>query len=267
MRKPPQIRAGSEDGILLNRAIEMLAELRSRVEQLEAEIYGYRTSKSPSSSSVPKVRNGRRPKLEGEVLLKRRISLTAWLEQNWPRLSIPLRKAEASRNASEAVGAIIAARKFGIPGVFQPPFYDAPENFYEALRSFLDSGRFRGNPRNLAAAMAGLPELSWKRSFDICTAYPHKSGQMLQVYWDHMRRKFPDRLRELEAAESPSQVEIVLARSRTTDPVYLHLKENPERVKAWLDVGRPQVRSAREKQPADNNSMTGRVIKPDSAQN
>ena len=210
MRKSPLTRADSEDGILLDQAIEMLSELRSRVEQLEVEVYGDRKSKPPSPSSVPNVRSGRKPKLEVETLLKRRISLTAWLEQNWPRLSVPLRKAEASGNASEAVAAIIAARKFGITGVFQPPFYDAPEDFYEALRSFLNSGRFRGNPRNLAAAMAGLPELSWKRLFDICTAHPHKSGHMLQAYWDHMRRKFPDRLRELEAAKSASEVEIIL---------------------------------------------------------
>ena len=133
------------------------------------------------------------------------------------------------------------AKKFGIPGVFQPPFYDdAPENFYEPLRGFLESGRFYGNPRNLAAAMAGLPELSWKRSFEICTAHPHKSGHMLPAYWDHMRRKFPDRLRELEAAKSPADVKIVLARLRTTDPVYVHLKENPERVKEWLEEGKPK---------------------------
>jgi hypothetical protein len=127
----------------------------------------------------------------------------------------------------------------GISGVAQPPFYDAPEKFEQELGNFLRSARFHGNPRNLAAAMAGLPELSWKRSFDICTKHPHKGGQMLQAYWDHMRRNFPDRLRELEAAKTALDVKIVLARSRTDDPLYLHLKENPDQVKGWLEAGKP----------------------------
>jgi hypothetical protein len=62
---------------------------------------------------------------------------------------------------------------------------------------------------------------------------------MLQVYWDYMKRKFPVRLRELEEARTELDVKIVLSRSRTNDPVYLHLKENPDKVKEWLEEGKP----------------------------
>jgi hypothetical protein len=34
---------------------------------------------------------------------------------------------------------------------------------------------------------------------------------------------------------------IVLARSRTNDPVFILLKENPEKVKEWLGKGRPSA--------------------------
>ena len=89
--------------------------------------------------------------------------------------------------------------------------------------------------------MAGLPELSWKRSFDICSARPCKKAHKIETYRDHMRRNFPDRLRELEDARTELGVKIVLARSRTEDPVYLHLRDNPTEVKKWLERGKPIV--------------------------
>jgi hypothetical protein len=66
---------------------------------------------------------------------------------------------------------------------------------------------------------------------------------MLQAYWDYMRRNFSDRLRELEEARTPLDVKIILARSRTNDPLYLHLKDNPGKVKEWLDEGKPKLAS------------------------
>lgn len=88
--------------------------------------------------------------------------------------------------------------------------------------------------------MAGLPELSWKRSLDICSNHPYKTGYMLPVYRDYMKRRFSDRLRELDEARTELDVKIVLARSRTDDPVYIHLKENPDKVKEWLEAGKPK---------------------------
>ena len=82
--------------------------------------------------------------------------------------------------------------------------------------------------------MAGLPELGWKRSFDICSAHPYTTGHVLQVYRDYMKRKFPDRLMELDKVQTEEGVRMVLAQSRTHDPVFLHLKENPGKVKEWL---------------------------------
>jgi hypothetical protein len=55
-----------------------------------------------------------------------------------------------------------------------------------------------------------------------------------------MRRRFSDRVRELEEARTELDVEIILARSRTDNPVYLLLRENPEKVKEWLEEGKPK---------------------------
>jgi hypothetical protein len=43
----------------------------------------------------------------------------------------------------------------------------------------------------------------------------------------------------LEEAKTALDVKIVLARSRTDDPLYLHLEENLGRVKGWLEAGKP----------------------------
>jgi hypothetical protein len=238
MRKKPPSQEHSREASSLSRIVEAISELQERVEQLENEVFP--CGPSILSPLRTKPRMGRKPKLETEKLLKRRVHLTAWLEQNWPRLSVAMRRAENSGDPAAAIAALVAAKAEGISGVAQPRFYDSPEKYEQELGKFLRSGRFHGNPRNLAAAMAGLPELSWKRSFDICTKHPYKGGQMLQAYWDHMRRNFPDRLRELEEARTPLDVKIILARSRTDDPFYLHLKENPDKVKEWLEAGKPK---------------------------
>jgi len=243
MRNEPSRRKSSETALSPERVREWLSEHDVRLERLEKAAFpGGQADLTPSP---PKPRKGRKPKLETDALLERRKNLTAWLEQNWPRLLVAMREAESSGNYAGAIVALVAAKNHGIPGVGQPPFYDSPERFATALEAFFKSGRYHGNPRNLAAAMAGLPELSWKRSFDICTEHPHKTGHALEALWDYMSRNFPDRLRELEGAVTELDVKIVLARSRTNDPVYRHFKENPGTVKERIEVGKPMDPNSR----------------------
>jgi hypothetical protein len=85
-----------------------------------------------------------------------------------------------------------------IGGVFLPPFYENPERFTDEPWVFLRSKRFGGNPRNLAGAMAGLPELSWKR------------------------------FKELQRATSPQEAKAILAKTSTDDLTYCHMKEHPD---------------------------------------
>jgi hypothetical protein len=156
-----------------------------------------------------------------------------------PEILVDLRKATT---AQQAIAAIERTKE--IQGyAFMSQFYQAPHQFSEQLWQFIHSNRFRGNPRNLAGAMAGLPELSWKRSFDICTQKKNRPRQPLDphAYWDYMRRKFPDRLRELLATTSILEVRQVLRKSPSKDPHYVRLKKNPEHVLEWLRSGKPAV--------------------------
>ena len=185
---------------------------------------------------------GQPSKLHKEELLKRRDGLVHWLEQNWPYLSVALRKA---RNSQDALAAIKAAQTRN-PHVLPVPFYQSPERHEEALWGFLQSDRFHENPRSLAAALSGLPELSCKRAFDICSAHPSKLPLTVEAYWDYLRRNFPDRWRELRAAKTLEQVRAVLKKSRTQDTLYLrlkkHSKDHPEEVFEWFNAGNPSMR-------------------------
>lgn len=214
-------------------AEKMLAEMNKRIERLEAQAFWAGTD--DLGMSQEKQTRGRRSLLEQKVLLDRRDHLTTWIERNWPYLSVALRKA---KNAQDAAAAIKEAKR-RMQGVFYAPFYTYTEKHTETLWQFLQSSRFHGNPRNLAGAMAGIPELSWKRSFDICSSHPCKTPLALEAIWDHLRRNFPDRWQELREAMTPDQVKAVLRKSRTQDPTYLLLKEHPAEALEWLKRGNP----------------------------
>lgn len=200
----------------------MISDLHERVLRLEAELFGTGAASLGPLPVKPGI--GRKPKLDPEELLKRRDLLSRWIESDWLSLSIALRMA---KNSDQALAAILEAKR-RVPWVMFAPFYRLPEMHKEQLWEFLKSGRLSGNPRNLAGAVAGLPELSWKRSLDRSQKNPSTFPLAQQAWLDFMRRNFPVRLRELLATATPEDAKAVLAKSKTTDPTYLHLKEHPE---------------------------------------
>jgi len=233
MRNKPSKAAIYEGVLSLPDVNKSLAEIKERLEKLEAEVFATGVEVLPSP--VVKRKKGRRPLLEQKILLERRDNLTNWIERNWPYLSVALRK---TRSSPDAIAAIIAAKK-RMPGLFQPPFYKDPDKYATALCQFLKSGRFNGNPRNLAGAMAGLPELSWKRSLDVCSTHPCKHPLATEAYWDYMRRYFPDRWQELRQTTTEEQALAVLAKSRTHDPAFNYLKEQSGNILKWFNAGDP----------------------------
>lgn len=115
-----------EENISFNGILELLSSLCARVEQLEKEVFPC----GPNALSLPqpKPRRGRKPKLDTGELLKRRIDLTAWLEQNWPRLSVAVRRAEKSCNSSDAIAEFSAVKRNGVVAMLQLPFRNSPNN-------------------------------------------------------------------------------------------------------------------------------------------
>ena len=76
--------------------------------------------------------------------------------------------------------------------------------------------------------MAGLTELSWKRSYDLSLKNSFQIPRAPQAWRDHLHRRFPDKMREVLAVETLDEVTAVLARSRTRDATYIYLKKHPE---------------------------------------
>ena len=211
----------------------MLSEVTRRLNRLELEIF--EAEGGPLTQAPQKPKRGRKPRLEKTELFERRDHLVQWLERNWPYLSVALRTA---RNSQQAIAAISHTKKTN-PGIFHTPFYQAPEKYEKELWRFLKRSRFRGNPRNLAAALAALPELSCKTALDSCSKHPSKVSLAVEAYWDYLRRRFTDRWKELRLATTTDQVKAILKKSPTHDPAYLRLKEHPENVLEWFNLGKP----------------------------
>lgn len=245
MRKSPATHSNLEEAFSLATAERLIANLIERVARLEEQLNFDSLTAMPIAKStrtpIAKRGRGRPAKLATDTLLKRRDSLANWLESHWPYLSRALRNPSGPETA---IGAILEAKK-RLPGVFLPPFHNDPVKFQNELWSFLKSGRFHGNPRTLAAAMAGLPEMASKTSIDICSAVPSKLMVHNNAIWDYLRRYFPERWRELREVTTPEQVKAVLDKSQTKDPTYKllkkHSKDHPEVVLEWFKDGNPAL--------------------------
>ncbi len=243
MRKKAKNDATSAETLSLPELTKLVLKLQKRVEHLERVASGEELLMPPVITKQEIEQGmGRKPKLPQKEVLRRRNWLAWWLEQNWASLSKKLRN---PKTAKEAVEILINRDLVGIVGDPDPPFYTDPGKYKEQLWEFLKSGKFCGNPVNLAGAMAGLPELSWRRSLDISQKNPTKQLPHLAAWRDHLRRNFPIRLRELMRAKSLEQVREVMAKTSTEDRLYDYLKLHPEEAFQWImdrrsEAGREQ---------------------------
>jgi hypothetical protein len=239
MRKARRSTGKSEETTSSQPIDNVLAELRQRVEKLEQIVFFNLGNDLPFSES--RRGRGRPTKVPVSDLIKRRDALVLWIEENWPEVELAIRKA---RNAEDLHASLKRARGSGTHP-FQPLFYHQPEKYLQQLWAFLCSDRYHGNPRDIAGAMAGMPELSWKRSFDICGGHKCATFKHPRAYRDYLKKKFPQRFRELLAAKNAEEVIGILKRSRTKDQHYLALSQNSARVLTWLEAGLPGKQNVR----------------------
>lgn len=194
--KQPQLRSAKFDDsspIFGNRIAELeqsVSELTKRVEELEQR--GRFELPKP-----PKLKRGPKPKLRQTQLLNRRDSLIYWLEDNWPELSRAIRSA---KTREQLIPTLRRMRPLS-SHYEQPPFIKEWKQYWPKLWEFVtESGRYYNNPRNIAHALAGIPELSWKRSFDVCSSHPSHLEIQKRAVLDYLRRNVPKRLKEIRAA-------------------------------------------------------------------
>ena len=211
--------------------------LTRKIVDLENRITAIERSTQFQLPGPPPRRRGPRPGVRKDDLLGCRDTLVEVFEENWPELHLALRKAKKPADLLQPLKRLQRRAS----NLYQPPFLDTPEEYLDDLWAFLHTGRYRENPRNLAAAMAGVHGVSWKRSFDLGSSNPSNLPLARRAYREFLRRKFPHRLRELLQAENEIEVADILARSRTKDRHYRVLRINPDQVLGWLREGLPQT--------------------------
>lgn len=171
-----------------------------------------------------------------EELFSWRDRLVWFLESNWPELEPRLRRARTAHDVRQAL---------------EPYKVAAPAPYLlahgEKLSEFLSSGRYRGDPRQIANAMAGVDTLSWRRSLDLCSAPDNRCTLMVheRAWRDLMRRKFPDRfllLRRAEKLDEPAaikKISTIMRGTRTRDENIRLRRNRPEEVLRLLRSGIP----------------------------
>jgi len=172
-----------------------LANLEARVLQLEerVDLDGIAPSSYYGANDDSKKKPGPDKYIEDVELFRHRDGLVGWLEDVWPEIVKPLL---AAGDPSE-VAAIF--NKVARPKDLQPPWQSRFLAYPAKLLDFLRSEKFRIKPpkktvidalnlreedekrkraanrlptRQIANAMAGLPELEWRTSLDKCSKNP-----------------------------------------------------------------------------------------------
>jgi hypothetical protein len=229
-RKKKSIRGLDE--VLENQPQSATSELERRVIQLEndVEILKQLTRWSVFNKDAPteeKKKPGVKERIEDEDLFKYRDGLTLWLEAYWPWMEDRLGRARSA----EEIGAILEAvsEEPDLRRDWQKRLLPNPA----ALFDFISDERFRKTKlpkaivkdaltlpvnddrrkraanqfpaRQIANAMAGVPDIGWRRSLDRCSANPSGAHVVINTdlyYRELYRLPLPD-ARELTGAYSP----------------------------------------------------------------
>jgi hypothetical protein len=232
--KPGAVKSTNSSLLFGNRIAELektMVELTKRVEELERR----------DRVNIPmplKRKRGPKPKLSKDELLRRRDTLILWLEENWPELSHAIKRA---RKAEQLIPIMRKMRPLSSHHE-QPPFIKEWNRYWPKLWEFIArSGRYYNNPRNIANALAGVPELSWKRSFDVCSSHPSHLSIQPRAVLDYLLRNVPERLKAIRAANGDVERIRDILESRTKDNHLVMLSLQAMHVAQYLKEGEPVV--------------------------
>ncbi len=178
---------------------DRLARLEARVAELEERVDRASRVVPPHFFDGPddtgKRTRGPRKSIDDAELLYNRDALVHWLEESWPKVVKPLLAADSPRDVAEVLRQVARA-----PDLCPPWESRFIQNAVQ-LFDFLRSKRFRIKPpkktvvdtlrlfdaekrrhaanrlptRQIANAMAGVPNLKWRTSLDKCSKNPSSS--------------------------------------------------------------------------------------------
>ena len=167
-----------------------VATLEKKVNRLDGVAPGYYSTGIDATRRKP----GPGKNIENWKLLNNRDGLVGWLEEVWPEIVKPLLSVKDPRKLATIL------RKVARPKDIQPPWQSRCLAHPAKLLDFLHSDKFTRKPpkktvidalnnrrgdddkrkraanrlptRQIANAMAGLPEIEWRTSLDRCSENP-----------------------------------------------------------------------------------------------
>ena len=182
-----------------------------------------------------KAKRGPKPQPPDDELLVRRCKLVWFLEQHWPELLKVLRK-RSSEESIRATLELFTDSQFG-PHVHHARYLIGRLPF---LVGFIRSYDYTGDPRQIANALAGVPENAWPTSLKKCRAVPSQEAIGVRALRDYLRRNFPTVHAKLLNARTLKAVTEAMATTRTTDREFLWMRDNPEFTFFVLKQGLPR---------------------------
>jgi len=199
------------------------------LEGLLGSRYGYFGDDDSDPVEPPAVvlKRGRRPRIPPGAFAWRRDELVHFVELRWPKLLGQFNERRSLEN-------LLQTLKSASPGASDVWAYRQLTEHIGILWQFLQSGRYKGEPRQIAYAMAGLPQLTWRSSLDYCNRNPSPLPINLAAFADHIRRHSPKCFDALQT-DGPTPQNLRLLRTCCED--CRRLATRPDRVSRALQVG------------------------------
>lgn len=182
-----------------------------------------------------KRKRGPKAQVSDDELFVRRDRLVWFLEQYWPELLRVLTK----RSEEAAIRATIEQftdSRFG-------PHVQHAEYLLDrlaALMDFIRSRDYTGDPRQIANALAGVPEIAWSTSQKRCRAVTCERAIGERALRDYLRRMFPGIHAKLLNASDEDSLRKAMNEIRTSDRELLWMRANPEFALYVMQQGIPR---------------------------
>ena len=231
----------------------------SRLESLIVSLNAKGLEETPHIRVGGKFLKKRGPKtIPDYQLADRRDELIAFFESNWPELEplcTPSPDFDALKQAFQAFanpgqsktpwGTEVAFVAPGIMGNHSPAAIRLlmPQTFSQ-LEAFLtkQQKRFAANPRQLANALAGCPDLTFWTSLKRCQQLPFRFGIDQRAMKAYIRRNHPRLYKTLSERPSIPELAAFCHRYRTKDDYVAGLKA--ETLERFWDAGTPRNRQS-----------------------
>jgi hypothetical protein len=201
-------RQGPLDKVSENQPPDRIAELERQVARLQKDVAllkrfsGWPLFAHKGNAPKEKKKPGPKEKISDEVLVHYRDGLVLWLERFWPWLEERLLRATTREQVSAILHAVAEEPDL------RPAWQNRLLQNAAALCEFLWDERFRKTlpkatvtdaltlpwekekrkraanqfpTRQIANAMAGVPDIGWRRSLDRCSAHPPKTYVALNL--------------------------------------------------------------------------------------